>query len=178
MHTVGVFRSALEWKFAFFTVAIVICDGRKLKSSLLTFPLYQKYKRKKNHSQRWGGGGVLILWMKVKWFFQHSFWCFCSALEVKQNRLTRVEACAGNMSPRAGRKWTAVLRQWERPIQYRTFFFFLMVCGVSVWHSPSLHQHTCMDLDCRMPMLSRGRGNRHLWFGGSRFPGKICGNVM
>lgn len=43
-------------KVCIFTVAIVICDGRKLKSSLLTFPLYQKYKRKKNHSQRWGGG--------------------------------------------------------------------------------------------------------------------------
>lgn len=27
----------LEWKFAFITVATVICNGRKLKSSVLTF---------------------------------------------------------------------------------------------------------------------------------------------
>lgn len=113
-------------KVCIFTVAIVVCDSRKLKSSLLTFPLYQKNKRKKNHSQRRGevGGEFSYSEWKLNDFFQHSFWSFCSALEVKQNRLTRVEACAGNMSPRAGKKWAAAFRQWESPTQYRTGFFF------------------------------------------------------
>lgn len=110
-------------KVCIFTVAIVVCDGRKLKSSLLTFPLYQKIRGEKKVIAR-GGGGVLLLWMKVKWFFQHSFWSFCSALEVKQNRLTRVEACAGNMSPRVGKKVSGCFQTMRTSDPVPNFFFF------------------------------------------------------
>lgn len=48
-------------KVCIFTVAIAICDGRKLKSSLLTFPLYQKIREKKKVLARGRGGKVLVL---------------------------------------------------------------------------------------------------------------------
>lgn len=139
---------------------------------LLSLFTKKKIRGKKKSSPEAEGKNVLILWIKLKWFFQHSFWSFCSALKVKQNTLTRAEACAGNMSPRAGKKVSGCFQTMRMSDLVLLFFFFEcyaeFLCD-TVLLCVSVQGWIWTDLDCRMPMVSRGKGNRHLWFEGITF---------
>lgn len=76
----------LEWNlplfffFFFFSVAVFICYGTKLKSSLLTFTPHQL---KKNYYFFARGTKLLLNRMKVKWFFQYTFWSLYNTSRVK-----------------------------------------------------------------------------------------------
>lgn len=81
------------------------------------------------------GKKVHRLGMKVKWFFQHSFWCFGCALKVKENRLTRVEPVC--MSLWAAKKHADVLRKGKRRTWYSVkssgVTWVLLCITVSAW---------------------------------------------
>lgn len=95
-------------------------------------------KKKKIIARGKRGKKVLILWMKLKWFFQHGFWSFCSALKVKQNRLTRVEAIWA---------WEQEKKQMFSDIEnvqpgtdFLSFFFFWLDMGFFLTQ-PSPYTH-------------------------------------